>query len=160
MNQQRKLEILAAADFSGWRTHERATRLGQSIEDTNGFGIVLWGMSGAASRLAGGHQSEESLQLLLRGYAVLAAYYATIPWHEMDPHDPDFKFLFDYREKLNELGRKVELFATRTRENGMKASAEWPVYQDLDGMLGELMRTDYRAEVLERHGMRFSEPAP
>ena len=117
-------------------------------------------MSGAALYLAEGHQSEESLDLVLRAYETLAADYVTIPFGELDPSDTDFRFLFDYKERLDELGRKVEVFVSRTRANGMRASKDWPEYKELNDSIGKLMSSDYRTQVLDRNGIMFSEPTP
>lgn len=160
MDTKRKLEILAAADFSEWRKWGRAKQEGKDPSEVHGFGNALVGMAGAASTFADGYQREKSLEILLYGYRCLSEDYATIPFYEIDPQDPDFRFLFQYRERLNELGQKVEAFATRTQENGMKASREWPEYQELDKIIGELMKTNYRSQVLEKYGISFSEPSP
>ena len=116
-------------------------------------------MSGAASNLADGLQPQKSLEILLYGYGCLSGDYATVPFDEMDPQDPDFRFLFQYKARLDELGQKVQAFATRTRENGMRASKDWPEYQELNKMIGELMKTNYRSQVLDKHGITFSEPS-
>ena len=158
MDYQKKLEILVAYDFSLWRKIQRAKKSRATPPTEKGFGNVLWGMSGAASSLAGGRQSEEYLDLILCAYETLAADYATISFDELDPNDTDFRFLFDYKKRLDELGRKIEVFVSRTRANGMRASKDWPEYNELDDSIGKLMNLDYRTQVLDRNGIMFSEP--
>src|SRR3989338_10147576 len=149
MDQQKKLEILAACDFSEWRGWERAKLAGKDPSEVHGFGQILFGMGGASSYLVGGHVSEESLELLMFGYKCLSDYYATVPFEQMDPTDEDFRFLFDYKERLDEFGRKIETFAERVRANGMKASKDWLEYREVQDMIGELMKTNYRETVLK-----------
>jgi hypothetical protein len=155
MDSERKLQILEASDFSEWRKWLRDKQEGKDLTEVevHGFGNILFGMGGAVSYLADGYESKEILELLLHGYQCLTEDYATIPFSEMDTQDSDFRFLFQYRERLNELGQKVQDFATRTLENGMKASRDWPEYQELYKMIGQLMRTDYRSQVLVKHGI-------
>ena len=144
MDTKRKLGILAAADFSTWRKWERAKQEGKDPSEVHGFGNVLFGMSGAASNLADGLQPQKSLEILLYGYGCLSVDYATVPFDEMDPQDPDFRFLFQYKARLDELGQKVQAFATRTRENRMRASKDWPEYQELDKILFPLVCDQWR----------------
>jgi hypothetical protein len=153
MDSERKLQILEASDFSEWRKWNRAEQQGRNPSEVHGFGHALRGMAGAASYLADGYESKEILELLLYGYQCLTEDYATIPFDEMNPKDSDFGFLFEYRAKLGELKEKVQDFATRTRENGMKASRDWHEYQELDKMIGQLMRTSYRLQVLDKYGI-------
>jgi hypothetical protein len=153
MDSERKLQILEASDFSEWRKWKRAKQEGKDPSEVHGFGNALLGMVGAASYLAGGYESKEILELLLYGYRCLTEDYAAIPFNEMDSQDPDFGFLFEYRAKLGELKGKVQDFATRVRENGMKASRDWREYQELDKMIGQLMRTSYRSHILDKYGI-------
>ena len=48
MHQQKKLEILAACDFSLWRKIDRAKLAGITQPTEGGFGNALFGMSAAA----------------------------------------------------------------------------------------------------------------
>lgn len=153
MDSERKLQILEAADFSEWRKWERAKQEGKDPSEVHGFGNALLGMAGAASCLADGYESKEILELLLYGYKCLTEDYATIPFDEMDSQDPDFGFLFEYRAKLGKIEQNVQDFATRTRENGMKASRDWREYQELHKTIGQLMRTNYRSRVLDKYGI-------
>jgi hypothetical protein len=157
MDSERKLQILEAADLSEWRKWLRAKQEGKdpTKAEVHGFANILFGMGDAVSYLADGYESKEILELLLYGCQCLTEDYATIPFDEMDPQDPDFGFLFEYRAKLGELKEKVQDFATRVRENGMKASRDWSEYQELDKMIGQLlpMRTSYRLQVLDKYGI-------
>jgi hypothetical protein len=157
---ERKLEILIEADFSEWRKWGRYKKEGRDPSEAHGFGGMLVSMGKAASNITSDISSAGMLNLMLYNYDILAADYATIPFDEMDQKDPDFAFLFRYKEKLDELGQKLKLFETRTRDNGMRASANWPEYQEFDRVMGELLKRNYRSEVLDTYGITFSDPSP
>src|SRR4030067_3566974 len=125
MDLEEKKAILVACDFSEWRGWERARRQGTSLSEVHGFGEILFGIGGAVSYLADGYESERSVESLTLGYKSLSNYYATIPFDQLDPSDEDFRFLFDYKKRLDEFGRTVDTFVERVRVNGVKASRDW-----------------------------------
>jgi len=158
MDKQRKLEVLADCDFSLWRKIERAKQAGITPPTKGGFGNMLFGMSGAVSCVAENLSYDEMIGLTLDIYKMIEEDYSTVPFDEMDSNDPDFKFLFDYKEKLDELGRKIKAFDHRIKENEMVASNDWPEYNELMEFIGDLMAKDYRSNVLKVHGITYSGP--
>ncbi|HRZ85483.1 MAG TPA: hypothetical protein P5277_01760 [Candidatus Paceibacterota bacterium] len=160
MDQQRKLEILVQCDFSEWREWKRIEQRGGDVSKAHGFGNVFFGVCGALSNLADNlaeinntYSSKDNLELVMFGYRLLSDKYSTIPFSEMEPSDEDFKFLFDYKEKLDMFGEKIQAFTQRLKAENMNGSREWPEYIQMEEILKDLAQRDYRKTILQKHGI-------
>ena len=154
MDYARKLEILAKADFSEWRSNW----------ELPGIGNLFFGMRGSLSYMADHHDEKyiSRLQHIICNYNNLIIFYSKIPFEEMDRSDNDFEFLFNFRDQIENLGDKVEKFVDKCIGSKFKASRDWKEYQELDYHINILfsLSSDYRDVVLERNGIKFSQPAP
>jgi len=158
MDQQRKIELLVKCDFSKWRRIKRAKLAGETPLTVSGTGNLLQGMGVMVSNIIEGNEVERFLEITLNNYRIMKEDYETVPFDEMDINDPDFKFLFDFKKGLDELGRKVYYFVCKVRENSMTVSPDWSESQELEKKILELDRMDYRKQVLEKYGVAYSDP--
>ncbi|MCX6706770.1 MAG: hypothetical protein NT001_01365 [Candidatus Woesearchaeota archaeon] len=151
MDYARKLEILANADFSEWRMNwERPS-----------MGMLFCGLRGAMSNLADQYeeQPKEMLQMIICAYNNMLIYYSEIPFDELDNNDEDFKFLFNFRDRLDDLGEKLEQFIDKSLEKNLM-SREWKEFQDAIHLVDKLYHAsgDYREVILARNGIKRSQP--
>ena len=144
MDAERKREIITGADFS------EASVLSQG---KSGFGQLVAGLKQsmqALLRCTTDERARRCLGNVASCYEDLISYYDSIPFDEMDRDDEDFRFLFEYREKLIEAGKQIQSFLDRVEQNGLRASAEWDEYQSAISVTMELwdMMRRFRGEIL------------
>ncbi len=154
MDLQRKLELLERADLSQWRKSQRAKAAGLPVSGIAGLGNLLLAIAGPVSNLGAGINLG-AVERLTEAYKAIRADYETIPFEEMDKEDEDFRFLFEYRHKINELEGKIEAFVAKVEQNNGIGQSEWPEYQELWSAIKGLMSNNYRSIVLEKYGMAY-----
>ena len=145
MDADRKREIIEGADFS------EAAVLSQG---KSGFGQLVAGLKQSMQGLLRCTTDERARRFLgnvTSCYEDLIAHYASIPFDEMDRADEDFKFLFEYRDKLIEAGKQIQFFLDKVEQNGLRASDEWNEYQSAISVTIELwgMMHRFRGEILQ-----------
>lgn len=156
MDLEKKLQILADCDFSAWRKWKRAG--GKPTESVHGFGDALNGLFGAVYNIVDSIGKDNDVELIYSAYGLLILDYAKVPFDEMDPQDEDFKFLFEYKEMLDELGKRLTIFIDRCHATGFKCSREWHEFKALDSLRNEMMiKKNYRRDVLSEYGINLSD---
>jgi len=117
MEQAEKLEILAACDFSGWREVRRG-------QPESSVSMAVLEAFASVTNLVGRIETEAAVERGRLAYNTALAYYDRIPWERMDSSDNDFRWLFNYREKLQEYARRLENFFVRCEREGFTCSRE------------------------------------
>ncbi len=150
---RRKAEILVGADFSLWRLIPR----GYQTEE--GLRTLLSGVWMAMDDFSEGTQTpEEHVTFLKSEYQLWTGYYGSIPFDKtkMDPEDPDFKFLWDWNEKLDSLGAPLEAYCNKCQQDNQLGAADWTEFKEVREILDWLIEHDYREQVLRKYGLALT----
>ncbi len=146
MDKIRKREIIENADFSEGKI---------GSDGKSGFGQLVAGLKAVADILTSSRledsQRKEWLQRLTCEHDTLITYYDSIPFEEMDRSDPDFPFLFNCRDKIEEIGIKLESYVDKCLANSLKGSREWSEFTELNSVIMELwnMMHHFRDTILK-----------
>ncbi len=152
MDLERKLEILQQCDFSAWRKWPAAgLEWGQTSQ---GFGGAISGLKYGLGAL-GENGNESRINYCLETHQSLMDCYARIPFDEMDANDEDFKYLFDFQKKLDEIGTKLKSLADFCREHGFDKLEDRPDYKELykDVVKLGVISGRYRDKILAKYGI-------
>jgi hypothetical protein len=154
MNLEEKLALLKACDFSEWRGSERASAQGLTANSDHGFGNCLTSLNNDLYNLGRNFRAEESITGAVLKYEILSNRYATIPFEKMEPNDEDFKFLFSFKEKLEKFGSIFKIFVANYQQPGFSFEGN-PEYSELKAILRDLLRMNYREQILAKYDIRF-----
>jgi uncharacterized protein YdcH (DUF465 family) len=151
MEERRKLELLVKYDFSDWRYWVEGKRVKEY------WGLVGSGLAGIFYLLSAIDREDQigaikKFKGLEESYSVMISKYSEIDFSELDLEDPDFKFLFDYSEKLIDLGKEINHLEQNILE-GRDAS----INKSLE-IAKELRDMNYRDQVLDKYGLKYSWP--
>lgn len=160
MKLEEKLKILTDCDFSKWRQVQRKNPVKiKEIDNsfhTQGFGNVLSGIRGALDLLSKNPLRIEFLKYIKNSYQFLKECYKRIPFAEIDEKDEDFKFLFDYKDKLNTLGILLNTYFIKF-ENEKKVSEKSKEYMQIINQIKDMFSKDYREDILKKYGLNNQE---
>ena len=159
MNQSEKLALLAQCDFSWWREQDRPEYVGKKWGEVMGIGNAVHGLYGGIDNVVDGVRPQSSMEVVDIAYQFISDCYARIPFERMDRSDIDFRFLFEYREGLERLGEKLHKFKARFEADG-RVERDFPEFREVMQELENLKGRNYRRDILRKHGIDLSEPAP
>ena len=103
MDIKRKLELLARYNFSGYASEYKK----------NGFGNLVAGIFSETDLAVSRKKTSlknHSFDRQNEFYWKLVEYYNKVDFEELDKEDEDFRFLFDYSDKLIKLGQELNNF--------------------------------------------------
>ena len=143
MDNRKKLEILADADFSRAAKILRARASGQKEPpDVIGFKEAVYTMMVTTGYIGNGNLPASRIAELEALHGQLASDYSTIPFDQMDQSDNHFKFLFQQRDRIAELGDRVAAFKQAASiVNGRLTDS--PEYSHLWAVLDRLLNSSY-----------------
>jgi len=158
MNLERKLQILRNCDFSSWRKWKIEGNKQESL--VMGFGFAIRYIQNLADDIVDGLSHEDAINNMHQCYGIVMSDYATVPFEEIDRSDEDFRFLFEYRDGLTKLGRRINVFVNQCRKLEFSVNNEMQEYADLVSQVENLKQRDYRTSVLRKYELVWSEPVP
>jgi hypothetical protein len=142
MDKNEKMKLLIKYDFSAWRSNFKKS----------GFGNIYTGIFHAIDYLK--HQNilfEDTFKLINESYRELIDYYSLIDFSELDKRDEDFRFFFDYSDKLIQLGQELN-----NLEQNIIFGRDFSFNNVENIILNDLAKRDYREKVLSNYDLEYS----
>ena len=146
MDLEKKIKLLKKYDFSAWRTN-----YGGVVPTIIGHLAGILGDLEDISREKSPVEKAKYFETLNKNYAGFISFYEQIDFSELSREDEDFKFFFDYRDKIIELGEGIK----NLEQNILCGKEDFS--KKLFGKIFQLRDMNYRKQVLDKYGITYEE---
>jgi len=135
------------------RERERKNCIKSPQEDILGFGNALAGLITFLNLIGEGENAKKIFPDIKYIYSCLNKWYKRIPFDKLDKEDEDFKFFFNFKEKL--IGLKMPLEKLEIALEKGEIFKDLIEYNSLQSSLKEilLLSKKYRREILAKYSL-------